>query len=79
MPARDETLFVESMVLCSVRGRSEICERGEVVVWRAGTPHKWWNAGTTELRTTGADDKGKAPAHSRGGTFFQITTDRPAS
>ena len=26
---------------------------GELVVWPAGTPHKWWNAGTTELRMTG--------------------------
>jgi mannose-6-phosphate isomerase-like protein (cupin superfamily) len=26
---------------------------GELVVWPAGTPHKWWNAGTTELRMRG--------------------------
>jgi len=26
---------------------------GEVVVWPAGTAHKWWNAGTTELRMSG--------------------------
>jgi mannose-6-phosphate isomerase-like protein (cupin superfamily) len=26
---------------------------GEVVVWPAGTPHRWWNAGDTELRMTG--------------------------
>jgi mannose-6-phosphate isomerase-like protein (cupin superfamily) len=26
---------------------------GEVVIWPAGTPHKWWNAGDTELRTSG--------------------------
>ncbi len=26
---------------------------GELVVWPAGTAHKWWNAGETELRTTG--------------------------
>jgi hypothetical protein len=26
---------------------------GEIVVWPAGTPHKWWNAGQTELRMTG--------------------------
>jgi mannose-6-phosphate isomerase-like protein (cupin superfamily) len=26
---------------------------GELVVWPAGTPHKWWNAGDTELRMTG--------------------------
>jgi quercetin dioxygenase-like cupin family protein len=23
---------------------------GELAVWPAGTPHRWWNAGTTELR-----------------------------
>ena len=28
-------------------------EAGETVVWPAGTPHKWWNAGTTELRMIG--------------------------
>ena len=28
-------------------------EAGELIVWPAGTPHKWWNAGTTELRMTG--------------------------
>ena len=27
---------------------------GEVVMWPAGTPHKWWNAGDTELRMTGS-------------------------
>jgi len=26
---------------------------GELVVWPAGVPHKWWNAGNTELRMTG--------------------------
>jgi quercetin dioxygenase-like cupin family protein len=26
---------------------------GEVVVWPAGTPHRWWNAGDSELRMTG--------------------------
>ena len=26
---------------------------GALVVWPAGTAHKWWNAGDTELRTTG--------------------------
>ncbi len=26
---------------------------GELVVWPPGTPHKWWNAGTDELQTTG--------------------------
>ncbi len=31
----------------------KFAEVGETVVWPAGTPHKWWNAGTTELRMTG--------------------------
>jgi quercetin dioxygenase-like cupin family protein len=31
----------------------KIAEAGEVVMWPAGTPHKWWNAGPTELRMTG--------------------------
>jgi mannose-6-phosphate isomerase-like protein (cupin superfamily) len=26
---------------------------GDLVVWPAGTPHKWWNAGVGELQTTG--------------------------
>ena len=26
---------------------------GNVVVWPPGTPHRWWNAGDTELRMTG--------------------------
>ena len=26
---------------------------GGLVVWPAGTPHKWWNAGETDLRMTG--------------------------
>ena len=26
---------------------------GELVVWPAGTPHKWWNAGTDALRMAG--------------------------
>ena len=26
---------------------------GEVVVWPAGTPHKWWNAGSDEVRMRG--------------------------
>jgi mannose-6-phosphate isomerase-like protein (cupin superfamily) len=28
-------------------------EAGEFVIWPAGTAHKWWNAGSTELRMTG--------------------------
>jgi quercetin dioxygenase-like cupin family protein len=26
---------------------------GEIVVWPAGTAHRWWNAGESELRMTG--------------------------
>lgn len=32
---------------------AKFAEAGEVVVWPAGTPHKWWNAGTGELRMSG--------------------------
>jgi Cupin domain len=32
---------------------AKFAEAGELVVWPAGTAHKWWNAGTTELRITG--------------------------
>jgi mannose-6-phosphate isomerase-like protein (cupin superfamily) len=31
----------------------KIAESGELVVWPAGTPHKWWNAGDAELHMTG--------------------------
>jgi quercetin dioxygenase-like cupin family protein len=31
----------------------KFAEAGEVVIWPAGTPHKWWNAGETELHMTG--------------------------
>ena len=31
----------------------KFAEVGELVVWPAGTAHKWWNAGTTELRLAG--------------------------
>ena len=32
---------------------AQFADPGELVVWPAGTPHKWWNAGNTELRMTG--------------------------
>src|SRR5438874_2384698 len=32
---------------------AKFADAGELVVWPAGTAHKWWNAGTTELRMTG--------------------------
>src|SRR6188768_2241911 len=31
----------------------KFAEAGDVVLWPAGTPHNWWNAGPTELRRTG--------------------------
>jgi quercetin dioxygenase-like cupin family protein len=31
----------------------KFAEAGELVAWPAGTPHKWWNAGTAELRISG--------------------------
>ena len=34
-------------------GEKQFAGPGELVVWPAGTPHKWWNAGDTELRLTG--------------------------
>ena len=32
---------------------AKFAEAGELVVWPAGTAHKWWNASTTELRMIG--------------------------
>lgn len=34
-------------------GEPQVAGPGELVVWPAGTPHKWWNAGSDELHTTG--------------------------
>ncbi len=34
-------------------GAPQVAGPGELVVWPAGTPHKWWNAGPDELRTSG--------------------------
>ena len=34
-------------------GEPQFAGPGELVVWPAGTAHKWWNAGTDELRMTG--------------------------
>lgn len=34
-------------------GEPQFAGPGECVVWPPGTPHKWWNAGDGELRTTG--------------------------
>ena len=34
-------------------GQPQFAGPGETVIWPAGTPHKWWNAGSDELHTTG--------------------------
>jgi len=34
-------------------GEPQFAGPGELVIWPAGTAHKWWNAGTDELRLTG--------------------------
>ncbi len=34
-------------------GEPQFAGPGELVVWPAGTAHKWWNAGDDELRVTG--------------------------
>ena len=34
-------------------GEPKFAGPGELVVWPAGTPHKWWNAGNDELHITG--------------------------
>jgi quercetin dioxygenase-like cupin family protein len=34
-------------------GEEQFAGPGELVVWPAGTAHRWWNAGTDELVTTG--------------------------
>ena len=34
-------------------GKEQFAGPGESVVWPAGTGHKWWNAGDTELRLIG--------------------------
>jgi quercetin dioxygenase-like cupin family protein len=36
-----------------VGGEPQYAGPGELVVWPAGTGHRWWNAGTEELVTTG--------------------------
>ena len=34
-------------------GEERFAGPGELVVWPPGTAHRWWNAGDTELRSTG--------------------------
>ena len=34
-------------------GPEEFAGPGDLVVWPAGTPHRWWNAGSEELHSVG--------------------------
>ena len=34
-------------------GEPRFAGPGEEVVWPAGTPHRWWNAGSDQLRLVG--------------------------
>jgi hypothetical protein len=34
-------------------GEEQFAGPGEQVIWPAGTPHKWWNAGSDELLLSG--------------------------
>jgi hypothetical protein len=34
-------------------GEPQFAGPGELVVWPAGTPHKWWNAGNDEMQMSG--------------------------
>ena len=34
-------------------GEPQFAGPGELVVWPAGTPHKWWNAGSDEMQMSG--------------------------
>jgi quercetin dioxygenase-like cupin family protein len=50
----ERVLVVTGRAGYQVPGQPErIAGPGQVVVWPAGTPHRWWNAGDTELRMTG--------------------------
>src|SRR5687768_1340770 len=37
----------------TLNGPEQFAGPGDLVVWPAGTPHKWWNAGSGELHTVG--------------------------
>ncbi len=37
----------------TVGGQPQFAGPGDLVVWPAGTPHKWWNAGSDELHMAG--------------------------
>jgi hypothetical protein len=54
--------YLQDEAVCVIRGRlgyqtrgaeAKFAGPGELVVWPAGTAHKWWNAGDEELHTTG--------------------------
>ena len=54
--------YLQDEGVCVVSGRvgyqvlgkaPQFAGPGESIVWPAGTAHKWWNAGTDELRLTG--------------------------
>jgi len=50
----ERVLVVTGRVGYQVPGKAEqFAGPGQVVVWPAGTPHRWWNAGDTEVRMTG--------------------------
>jgi quercetin dioxygenase-like cupin family protein len=50
----ERVLVVTGRVGYQVPGKpQQFAGPGQVVVWPAGTPHRWWNAGDTELRMTG--------------------------
>jgi len=50
----ERVLVVTGRVGYQVPGQPErFAGPGQVVVWPAGTPHRWWNAGDTEARMTG--------------------------
>lgn len=53
--AQEEAIHVMSGLLgYQVEGRGlTYIGPGQTVVWPAGTRHRWWNAGSTELHTTG--------------------------
>lgn len=50
----ERVLVVTGRVGYQVLGKpQQFAGPGQVVVWPAGTPHRWWNAGDTEVRMTG--------------------------
>ena len=54
--------YLQEEAACVITGRlayqvlgeeAKFVDAGQLVVWPAGTPHRWWNAGATELRMRG--------------------------